>query len=100
MAETRELALAAAEKVKITYDVLKPIVTIDEAIEEKSFFPIFGPRIQACQNIQYDLDQSDHTISGKLKIRLIKKLCSELLGLVYIIISTFMPVRPSSRVIE
>ena len=64
LAKTRELALAAADKVKITYEVLKPIVTIDEAIEEKSFFPIFGPRIQACENIQDDLDKSDHTISG------------------------------------
>ena len=64
LAETRELALAAADKVKITYEVLKPIVTIDEAIEAKSFFPIFGPRIQASQNIQDDLDQSDHIISG------------------------------------
>ena len=64
LAETRELALAAAEKVKITYDLLKPIVTIDEAIKEKSFFPIFGPRIKACENIQDDLDHSDYVISG------------------------------------
>ena len=65
LAKSRELALTAADKVNITYDVLKPIVTIDEAIEAKSFFPIFGPRIKACQNIQDDLDNSDHVISGK-----------------------------------
>ena len=65
LAKTRELALAAADKVKITYEVLKPIVTIDEAIEAHSFYKTFGPRIKACQNIEEDLDQSDHVISGK-----------------------------------
>ena len=67
VADNQELALKAAHKVKVTYEVLKPIVTIDEAIEANSFLPLFGPRIKATADVEKDLAQSHHLIKGELR---------------------------------
>ena len=67
VAKTQEQAQVAADKVKIKYEELKPIVTMDEAIQERSFLPLFGPRIKAAENIQQDLKSSDQVLKGELR---------------------------------
>ena len=67
VANTQVAATKGADKVKVEYEVLKPVVTIEEAINTKSFHPLFGPRIKATENIQDDLAKSDIVIHGELR---------------------------------
>ena len=65
VASTQQQALAAADKVKVTYQDLEAIVTIDEAIEKQSFLPLFGPRIKASEDIEHDLEQCDSILESE-----------------------------------
>ncbi len=52
VATSQEKAREAARKVKVSYKPLKANITMEDAIEAKSFHPLFGPRIQAAGNVE------------------------------------------------
>ena len=68
IAETFEQAVNAAKSVKITYkEAKKPILTIDDAIEQSSFFPnppgdfLFGDADKA-------IASADHVVEGDIRL--------------------------------
>lgn len=67
VAKTQDLATMAADKVKITYEEMTPIVTMDDAIAKKSFHPMVGPRIKAANDIQDDLSRTDRILEGEFR---------------------------------
>ncbi|XP_025071860.1 xanthine dehydrogenase/oxidase isoform X3 [Alligator sinensis] len=66
LADTQEHSRKAAKAVKIKYEDLTPIVTIEEAIEKKSFFK----RIRKINkgNVQKGFEESDHILEGEMYI--------------------------------
>jgi len=64
LAETHELAVAAAKKVKVEYEDLPAIITIDEAVAAGSFYNIHHELKDG--NLQDQISHSDHHISGSL----------------------------------
>ena len=66
-AETPEIAQKAADMVKVDYEVLKPVITMEEAIENKSFHPLFASRLKNTQEIQKDLDDCHVTVKGQTR---------------------------------
>ncbi|XP_053315311.1 xanthine dehydrogenase/oxidase [Spea bombifrons] len=66
VADTQEHAQRAAKLVKISYEVLTPVVTIQEAIENKSFYqPI---KTMENGNLQRGLEEADHIHEGEIHI--------------------------------
>ncbi|XP_030304646.1 xanthine dehydrogenase/oxidase isoform X3 [Calypte anna] len=64
LADTQEHARRAAKSVKIKYEELKPIVTIQEAIEKQSFLkPI--KRINK-GDVKKGFEESDHILEGEM----------------------------------
>ncbi|XP_075451587.1 xanthine dehydrogenase/oxidase isoform X2 [Ascaphus truei] len=66
VADTKENAQRAAKAVTISYEDLTPIITIQEAIEQKSFYPPVKKIEKG--NIQQGFDEADHTIEGEIHI--------------------------------
>ncbi|KAM4772306.1 xanthine dehydrogenase/oxidase [Rhinophrynus dorsalis] len=66
VADTQEHAQRAAKLVKVSYEELSPIITIQEAIEKESFFkPI--KKIEN-GNIQEGFLEADHIVEGEIYI--------------------------------
>ncbi|KAL5009538.1 hypothetical protein ScPMuIL_011843 [Solemya velum] len=66
LAESRDIARRAAQKVKVEYEDLKPILTIKQAIEAKSFH--FDPLELHYGDVEAGLQASDHVTEGELSI--------------------------------
>ncbi|GFS24784.1 indole-3-acetaldehyde oxidase, partial [Elysia marginata] len=67
VADHRETAAAAAEKVKVTYkNVKKPIVTIEDAIKQKSFHPN-PPDPYKIGDAKAAIAKAPHKLSGQIK---------------------------------
>src|SRR5690348_352334 len=65
-AETRDQLRAAKKLVKMQVQELKPIFSIDEAIETRSFI---GPkRVIECGDVTRAMAESDHTLEGSLEV--------------------------------
>ncbi|XP_042311337.1 LOW QUALITY PROTEIN: xanthine dehydrogenase/oxidase [Sceloporus undulatus] len=64
LADTQEHSRRAARAVKITYEDLTPIVTIEEAIEKQSFFN-WVRKIEK-GNIQKGFEEADHILEGEM----------------------------------
>ncbi|KAH3730900.1 hypothetical protein DPMN_056899 [Dreissena polymorpha] len=62
LAETREIASKACFLVKIEYEELTPIFTIEEAIEAQSFFGKTGRLLDG--DVETGFKESDHIITG------------------------------------
>ena len=65
-AENRDLARAAASKARIDYRELKPILTIEQALEQKSF--VLEPRILEQGDVDAALENASHRLSGRIRI--------------------------------
>ncbi|XP_063775025.1 xanthine dehydrogenase/oxidase isoform X2 [Pseudophryne corroboree] len=66
VSDTQEHAQRAAKAVKVLYEELKPIVTIQEAIEKESFYP---PRKRIENgNIEQGFQEADHVLEGEMYI--------------------------------
>ncbi|XP_007426249.1 xanthine dehydrogenase/oxidase [Python bivittatus] len=66
LADTQEHSRRAAKAVKITYEELTPIVTIQEAIEKESFFK--AERKIEKGDIQKGFEEADHIVEGEMYI--------------------------------
>uniref|UniRef100_A0A672V7A7 Xanthine dehydrogenase/oxidase n=1 Tax=Strigops habroptila TaxID=2489341 RepID=A0A672V7A7_STRHB len=66
LADTQEHSRRAAKAVKIKYEELKPIVTIQEAIEKQSFFKAVK-RIKK-GDVKKGFEESDHILEGEMYI--------------------------------
>nr|XP_056708333.1 xanthine dehydrogenase/oxidase [Euleptes europaea] len=64
VADTQEHSRRAARVVKITYEELTPIVTIQEAIEKQSFFDLIRKIEKG--NIQKGFEEADHIVEGEI----------------------------------
>ncbi|XP_053568605.1 xanthine dehydrogenase/oxidase [Bombina bombina] len=66
VADTKENAQKAAKAVKITYEELQPVITIQEAIENNSFY---GPIKKVEKGIiQKGFEEADHILEGEIHI--------------------------------
>ncbi|XP_075719550.1 xanthine dehydrogenase/oxidase [Rhinoderma darwinii] len=66
VADTQEHAQRGAKAVKITYEELEPIITIQDAIDKQSFYlPI---KTIANGNIEKGFQEADHTLEGEIYI--------------------------------
>jgi xanthine dehydrogenase large subunit len=66
-AETREAARRARELVEVEYEVLAPILSIQDAIKQKSF--IGSHRKIECGNVENALKSAPHRVKGEIVIR-------------------------------
>nr|DBA27333.1 TPA: hypothetical protein GDO54_011493 [Pyxicephalus adspersus] len=66
VADTQEHAQQAAKAVKVTYEELEPIVTIQEAIDKQSFYPPIKKVENG--NIEKGFQEADHIIEGEIHI--------------------------------
>ncbi|XP_065256620.1 xanthine dehydrogenase/oxidase [Emys orbicularis] len=66
VADTHEHSRRAAKAVKIEYEDLTPIVTIQEAIEKQSFYQ--SPKKIEKGNVQKGFEESDHVVEGEMYI--------------------------------
>ena len=66
VAETREQALYAAKKVLVTYEDLPAIISIEDAIEVKSFFP--SPHEIAIGDLDKETRESEVIVEGTCKV--------------------------------
>ncbi|XP_029448890.1 xanthine dehydrogenase/oxidase isoform X2 [Rhinatrema bivittatum] len=66
VADTKEHAQRAAKVVKITYEELTPIITIQEAIERESFYKP-AKKIEK-GDVQQGFNEADHSIEGEIHI--------------------------------
>ncbi|XP_038045060.1 xanthine dehydrogenase/oxidase-like [Patiria miniata] len=66
VADNQAIAQRAAKLVRVEYEELPTVITIQDAIEENSFFPD-GYRLRK-GNVKEAFDSSDHIIEGELKI--------------------------------
>ena len=66
VAETRDQARSAAAKARVDYQVLTPIVTIEQALEQKSF--ILEPRVLERGDVDAALKDSPYRLSGRQRI--------------------------------
>ncbi|KAE8998027.1 Xanthine dehydrogenase [Phytophthora fragariae] len=64
VADTHELAMAAADKVKVVYEELPSVTTIEEAIREKSF--ILPVHTIDSGNVEKGLAESDIVLEGEV----------------------------------
>nr|XP_048699341.1 xanthine dehydrogenase/oxidase isoform X3 [Caretta caretta] len=66
VADTHEHSRRAAKAVKIKYEDLTPIVTIQEAIEKQSFYK--SPKKIEKGDVQNGFEESDHVVEGEMYI--------------------------------
>ncbi|XP_050804387.1 xanthine dehydrogenase/oxidase isoform X3 [Gopherus flavomarginatus] len=66
VADTHEHSRRAAKAVKIEYEALTPIVTIQEAIEKQSFYQ--SPKKIEKGNVQKGFEESDCVVEGEMYI--------------------------------
>lgn len=66
IADTKAHAQRAAKSVKVAYEDLPPIITIEEAIEKQSFYGSFKKIENG--NIQQGFEDSDYTLEGEIHI--------------------------------
>ncbi|XP_074845961.1 xanthine dehydrogenase/oxidase isoform X2 [Carettochelys insculpta] len=66
IADTHEHSRRAAQAVKIQYEDLTPIITIQEAIKKKSFYK--PSRKIEKGNVQKGFEESDHIVEGEMYI--------------------------------
>lgn len=66
-ARNQEALRAGLKAVTVSYEVLEPILSIDEAIRQKSF--IGSPRSIECGDVDRALKDAPHVLEGKLVIR-------------------------------
>uniref|UniRef100_A0A8C5SZC2 xanthine dehydrogenase n=1 Tax=Laticauda laticaudata TaxID=8630 RepID=A0A8C5SZC2_LATLA len=66
LADTQEHSRRAAKAVKILYEELTPIITIQEAIEKESFFKT-DRKIEK-GNIKKGFEEADHIVEGEMHI--------------------------------
>ncbi|XP_053162879.1 xanthine dehydrogenase/oxidase isoform X2 [Hemicordylus capensis] len=66
LADTQEHSRRAARAVKITYEDLVPIVTIQEAIEKKSFFKLIRKIEKG--SVKKGFEEADHIVDGEIYI--------------------------------
>lgn len=66
VADSHELATAAADKVHIVYDELPSIITIQDAIRAQSFFP--PPHVIDDGNVEHGFAQSDVVLEGEFSM--------------------------------
>uniref|UniRef100_A0A8B9QN24 Xanthine dehydrogenase/oxidase n=1 Tax=Apteryx owenii TaxID=8824 RepID=A0A8B9QN24_APTOW len=64
LADTQEHSRRAAKAVKIRYEELKPIVTIQEAIEKQSFFKLIRKLNKG--DVKKGFEESDHILEGEM----------------------------------
>ncbi|XP_071996090.1 xanthine dehydrogenase/oxidase isoform X3 [Engystomops pustulosus] len=64
VADNQEHAQRAAKAVKVTYEELEPIVTIQDAIDKQSFFPPVKKIENG--NIEDGFREADHTLEGEM----------------------------------
>ncbi|XP_054835162.1 xanthine dehydrogenase/oxidase isoform X1 [Eublepharis macularius] len=64
VADTQEHSRRAARAVKIIYEELTPIVTIQEAIEKQSFFDLIRKIEKG--NVQKGFEEADHIVEGEI----------------------------------
>ena len=67
VAKSPEEASTAADLVQVDYEVLEPVVTIEQSIEKQSFHPLFGPRLKTSDQVSSVLQASDIVIEGQLR---------------------------------
>ncbi|KAJ7157926.1 xanthine dehydrogenase [Mycena crocata] len=68
VAQTKILAQKAARAVKVEYEDLPRVMTIEEAIEQQSFHPTYERWIKRGQPIEDALAASDHVLEGKTRM--------------------------------
>ena len=66
VAETREQALYAAKKVVVTYEELPAIISIEDAIEAKSFYP--SPHEIEIGDLDKEIKESEVIVEGVCKV--------------------------------
>lgn len=66
VADTHEHSRRAAKAVKIEYEVLTPIVTMQEAIEKRSFYQ--SPKKIEKGDVQKGFEESDYVVEGEIYI--------------------------------
>ncbi|XP_065371332.1 xanthine dehydrogenase [Calliphora vicina] len=67
-ADNQTLAQRAARKVKIEYEDIKPvIITIEQAIEHKSYFPDY-PRFTEIGDVEKAFSEADHVYEGSCRM--------------------------------
>ncbi|BFZ19801.1 hypothetical protein BsWGS_22840 [Bradybaena similaris] len=67
LADNLATARHAASQVKVEYEELKPIITIQEAIQLNSYFDI-PPRVIQCGDIDQGLSLAEHVIEGEFHL--------------------------------
>ncbi|KAJ7896095.1 Molybdopterin-binding domain of aldehyde dehydrogenase-domain-containing protein [Mycena olivaceomarginata] len=68
VAQTKILAQKAARAVRVEYEDLPRILTLEEAIEQKSFHPTYERWIKRGRPIDEALATSDHVLEGKTRM--------------------------------
>ncbi|CAH1102357.1 unnamed protein product [Psylliodes chrysocephalus] len=66
VADTHAIAQKAAKKVKVTYEELDVIVTIEDAIKHKSFFPMQRKMVKG--DVEKVFKEAKHVIEGECRI--------------------------------
>jgi len=66
-AKTEKLARKAAACVKVTYEELKPIVSLDEAIAAKKFMESDSIKSFTVGNVETALENSNHVVEGMIQ---------------------------------
>ncbi|XP_041467689.1 xanthine dehydrogenase/oxidase-like [Lytechinus variegatus] len=66
VADTKEQAQRAAKEVKVSFDDLEAVITIEDAIEKESFFDC--PVVLENGNLSEAFEKSDYVIEGELKV--------------------------------
>lgn len=68
VADTQVIAQRAARLVKVVYEEISPIIiTIEDAIKHKSFFPGY-PKLLTNGNAEKALNEADHVVSGEVRL--------------------------------
>ncbi|KAJ7448476.1 xanthine dehydrogenase [Mycena galericulata] len=68
VAQTKILAQKAARAVKVEYEDLPRIMTIEEAVEQQSFHPTYDRWIKRGRPIEEALAASDHVLEGQTRM--------------------------------
>jgi xanthine dehydrogenase/oxidase len=68
VAQTKILAQKAARAVRVEYEDLPRIMTVEEAVEQQSFHPTYERWIKRGRPIEEALAASDHVLEGKTRM--------------------------------
>lgn len=66
-ADTQAIAQRAAKLVKVVYDELPFIITIEDAIKHNSYLPGF-PKTETVGDIKKTLKEADHVVAGEVRL--------------------------------